>query len=82
NQSGVSYNIGLVYNSGRYTDKPDNIATLNVQIPLRKGQSNNWMNYTSSKSSKCKLNQQLGLSGTALENNKLSYNVSAAQSGT
>ncbi|MDI9107236.1 fimbrial assembly protein [Serratia marcescens] len=82
NQSGVSYNIGLGYNSGRYTDKPDKIATLNVQIPLSKGQSNSWMNYTSSKSSKGKLNQQLGLSGTALENNQLSYNVSAAQSGT
>ena len=37
NQSGVSYNIGLGYNSGRYTDKPDKIATLNVQIPLSKG---------------------------------------------
>ncbi|MBH3095528.1 fimbria/pilus outer membrane usher protein [Serratia ureilytica] len=80
NQFGVSCNIGFGYNSSRYTDRPDKIATLNVQIPLNKWQSNSWVNYTSSKSSKGKLNQQLGLSGTALENNQLSYNVSASQS--
>ncbi|EPE2786529.1 fimbria/pilus outer membrane usher protein [Serratia marcescens] len=79
-QRGISYNLALSYNSGPYTDKPDKIATLNVQIPLNKWQSNSWANYTASKNSKGKFNQQLGVSGTALENNQLSYNVSASQS--
>ncbi|TXE71861.1 fimbria/pilus outer membrane usher protein [Serratia nevei] len=81
-QGSVSYNLALSYNSGPYTDKPDKIATLNVQVPLNKWQSNSWVNYTASKSSQGKFNQQLGLSGSALENNQLSYNVSASKSST
>lgn len=89
-QSGYERNLGAGYNFGHdginyslsysYTQAPsgdgnDQIFSFAVQIPLSKWLPNSWATSTTNVDKHGKAEQSVGLSGTALADNNLSYNV-------
>lgn len=80
---GINYGVTYTYSkngsstgSGNqtYYDKDQQLA-LNVSIPLEKFLPNSWVNYSMNASKNNGTTHQVGLSGMALENNALNWNV-------
>ena len=80
---GISYGLTYTYSqnvrASRYSsvksyDK-DHIVAFNVSIPLEKFLPSTWANYSVSDSKNNGTTHSLGLSGMALENNALNWNV-------
>lgn len=81
--SGISYGINYTYSknaygngtsSGKVYDK-DQIVALNISVPLDHFLSNTWANYSLNSSKEGNTTHTVGLSGTALPRNELSWNV-------
>ncbi|WP_032649745.1 MULTISPECIES: fimbria/pilus outer membrane usher protein [unclassified Enterobacter] len=66
----VSYNLTRTPNAGQ-----DRQMALTVNIPLSHWLPNSWATYSANTASGGYTSHQLGIGGTALENNNLSYNL-------
>lgn len=76
---GLSYsysnNASAAGSSGGKTYDKDRILALNISIPLDRFLSNTWASYSLNTSKKGNTTQTVSLSGTALEENALSWSV-------
>jgi len=82
--NGVSYGLNYSYNEnssasnssahGRVYDR-DQIFSLNINVPFSVFQPNTWATYTLNTSKKGNTTQTVGLNGTALEGNNLSWSA-------
>lgn len=76
--SGVTYGVDYTYSQapayeGR--NSKDQQLSFNVQVPLNKVLPNSWARYNLNTSKQGNTTQDVGLSGTALADNNLNYNV-------
>jgi len=80
--SGMSYGLNYTYNKhgtdsyGSRTLYTDQVFALNVSVPLNKWLPGGYATYGMSGSKKGNTTQNLGLSGTALADDNLNYNLS------
>jgi len=80
--SGISYGLNYTYNKngtdsyGSRTLYTDQVFALNVSVPLNKWLPGGYATYGMSGSKKGNTTQNLGLSGTALADDNLNYNLS------
>ncbi|MFO6296573.1 fimbria/pilus outer membrane usher protein [Rahnella selenatireducens] len=81
--NGISYGINYTYSKnsdangtsgGKIYDK-DQMIALNISIPLDRFLSNTWANYSLNNSKQGNTTHTMGISGTSLEGNALSWNV-------
>lgn len=79
---GISYNLNYAYNrySVEYSDSQKNhqnekLFSLNVTVPFSAFMQNTWLNYGMTTGSPGSTANTVGMSGTALEENNLSWNV-------
>lgn len=78
---GVSYGINYsqsknaASSNGTRSEATDRMLALNVNIPLNRWLGNTWANYAMSSSKGGATTHNVGLSGTALQNNNLSWGV-------
>lgn len=81
NWQGVSYGINYSQNknaassNGTRSEATDRVLALNVNIPLNRWMGNTWANYAMSNTKGGATTHNVGLSGTALDNNNLSWGV-------
>lgn len=71
----ITYGLSYTYSQAPGNNANDQQFAFNVQIPLGKWLSNSWASYNINSSRRGSTNQQVGLSGTALADNNLSYNL-------
>lgn len=71
---GINYNLTYIYSQLEDEDNDQQIA-LNVRIPLSRWLPNSWASYNVTQQKGGDTRQQIGLSGTALDDNRLSYNL-------
>ncbi|MGZ7458351.1 fimbria/pilus outer membrane usher protein [Pseudomonas sp. Ma2-10] len=75
---GVSYGLDYTYTQAPIYEgrnRKDQQLSFNVQVPLGSVLSNSWASYNLSTSKPGITTQEVGLSGTALADNNLNYNV-------
>ncbi|EOC1321688.1 fimbrial biogenesis outer membrane usher protein [Cronobacter sakazakii] len=80
---GISYGLTYTYSkngsAGNYNNSvsydKDQIIALNISVPLERFLSNTWANYSMNDSKNNGTTHTAGMSGMALENNALSWNV-------
>lgn len=75
NYNGITYGVSYTYSQAPGNDKNDQQFAFNVQIPLSKWLPNSWATYNMNSSKRGNTTNQLGLSGTALADNNLNYNI-------
>ncbi|CRY01380.1 fimbria/pilus outer membrane usher protein [Yersinia enterocolitica] len=75
--SGISYSLNYSYSQTPGQQQNDQRASLSVNIPLGR---HNWANYSINTSKGGATSQQLGLSGSALADDNLSYNLQQSRS--
>ncbi|MDV7021136.1 fimbria/pilus outer membrane usher protein [Atlantibacter subterranea] len=81
--NGISYGLTYTYSkngsadgySGNATYDKDQVVAVNVSIPLQRFLSNTWASYSVNSSKNNGTTHNVGLNGTALANNALSWNV-------
>lgn len=68
---------GLNLNSNQYPNynRNDKVIAFNVQIPFNKWLPNTWASYGVSHDNRGKTNNQIGISGTAFDDNTLNYSL-------
>lgn len=71
---GINYNLTYIYSKLQEEDSDQQIA-LNVRIPLSRWLPHSWASYNVTQQKGGDTRQQVGLSGTALDDNRLSYNL-------
>jgi len=73
---GISYNLSYTYSEAPEDDQHrDQQVAFSVQIPLGKLLPNSWATYNVTSDRAGNTSQQVGLSGTALADNNLSYSL-------
>ena len=70
---GISYSLGYTYSETPDSALKDQIMSFNMQVPLSHFLPQSWINYSVNLQKKGPETHQFGLSGTALEDNNLSY---------
>ncbi|AJI82807.1 TPA: fimbrial biogenesis outer membrane usher protein [Yersinia enterocolitica] len=75
--SGISYSLNYSYSQTPGQQQNDQRASLSVNIPLGR---HNWANYSINTSKGGATSQQLGLSGSALADDNLSYHLQQSRS--
>ncbi|HDL8466099.1 TPA: fimbrial biogenesis outer membrane usher protein [Yersinia enterocolitica] len=78
--SGISYGLNYSYSQTPGQQQNDQRASLSVNIPLSKWLPNSWANYSINTSKGGATSQQLGLSGSALADDNLSYHLQQSRS--
>ncbi|HDL7795164.1 TPA: fimbrial biogenesis outer membrane usher protein [Yersinia enterocolitica] len=78
--SGISYSLNYSYSQTPGQQQNDQRASLSVNIPLSKWLPNSWANYSINTSKGGATSQQLGLSGSALADDNLSYHLQQSRS--
>ena len=73
---GVSYGVSYTLSQTPERDSKDQQLSFNVQVPFDKLIPHSWASYNINTSKNGDTSQQVGLSGTALADNNLNYNVS------
>lgn len=79
--SGINYGLNYSYNrnssnlSGDVDHSKDQIFSFNISVPLDRWLSNSWANYAATSSKQGNTSHSIGLSGTALADNNLNWNV-------
>ena len=73
---GVSYGVSYTLSQTPERDSKDQQLSFNVQVPFDKLIPHSWASYNINTSKHGDTSQQVGLSGTALADNNLNYNVS------
>ncbi|UJD82592.1 fimbrial biogenesis outer membrane usher protein [Serratia rubidaea] len=76
----ISYGLNYTYSQAPGNNANDQQFAFNVQVPLSKWLPNSWASYNMNTSKRGNTSQQVGLSGTALADNNLSYNVQQSYS--
>ncbi|MDX7999496.1 fimbrial biogenesis outer membrane usher protein [Xenorhabdus sp. Reich] len=71
----INYNLNYSYNAFPGANHNEQIISLSVQIPLERWLKNSWVSYNMTNSKNSDTSHQLSLTGTALEDNKLTYNI-------
>ena len=71
----ISYGLSYSYNQLPGAQANDKIMAFNISVPLSKWLTNSWATYGIDNNQQGKTNQRVGLSGTALEDNNLFYNI-------
>ena len=74
NLYGISYNLSYSYSQLDGEDSDQQIA-LNIRIPLSRWLPQSWATYSVSRDKEGNTRQQAGLSGTALDDHRLSYSL-------
>lgn len=82
--AGINYNLNYTYTQSPGPDANNQQFAFSVQIPLNKWLPNSWATYSVTSDNHGAVNQQAGISGTALTDNNLNYSVqqSYANQGT
>jgi outer membrane usher protein len=76
---GVSYSLNYSYSQMPGTQTGDKQLSFSIQVPLSRLLANSWATYSINSGSNGSVTQQAGLSGTALEDNNLSYALQQSQ---
>ncbi|MGF6192415.1 outer membrane usher protein [Serratia sp. 509] len=71
----ITYGVNYTYSQAPGHSANDQQFAFNMQVPLSKWLPNNWASYSVNTSKRGNTTQQVGLSGTALADNNLSYNI-------
>lgn len=71
----INYGLSYSYSQATGNNASDRQIAFNVQVPLNKWLSNSWASYNVNSSKRGNTTHQVGLSGTALADNNLNYNV-------
>lgn len=80
--AGITYGLNYTWNQMPGGASSDQQVAFSMQIPLSKWLSNSWANYNANSARGRNTTHQLGLSGTALSDNRLSYAVQANRNGS
>ncbi|MDK2375744.1 fimbria/pilus outer membrane usher protein [Serratia fonticola] len=80
NYNSFSYNLSYTYSQAPGHNANDQQLAFSVQVPLGKWLANSWASYSLNSNKNGAISQQLGLSGTAMADNNLSYSLQQAQS--
>lgn len=75
NYQGITYSFNYAYSKDMYYGSKNQLFSLSVQVPLSSGRNNSWLNLANSTDDRGNSVSSAGLSGTALEDNSLQYNV-------
>jgi len=73
--AGITYSLSYTWNQMPGRGASDQQFALGLQVPLSKWLPNNWVNYNVNSNKRGDTSQQLGISGTALADNRLNYNL-------
>ncbi|QEW32556.1 fimbrial biogenesis outer membrane usher protein [Erwinia billingiae] len=71
----ITYGLSYTYSQAPGNNADDRQYAFSVQIPLSKWLPNSWASYNLNNSKRGNTTHQVGLSGTALADNNLNYNV-------
>lgn len=71
----INYSVNYAYTKTPHVQDTDQIVSLTIQVPLARLLPNSWLNFSGSASNHRDNVSSVGLSGTALANNNLSYNL-------
>ena len=71
----INYGLNYSYSKGPWRNDNDHIVAFTMQIPLSRFLPNSWMTVSANGNKKGDSVSQMGLSGSALEDQKLSWNV-------
>lgn len=71
----INYGLNYSYSKGPWRNDNDHIVAFTMQIPLSRFLSDSWMTLSASSNKKGDSVSQMGLSGSALEDKNLSWNV-------
>lgn len=75
NYKGVNYTFNYSYSKNLYLPQKEQLFSMNIQVPLDIFGRTSWLNLSSTSNNGGKNTTSVGLSGTALADNNLSYNV-------
>lgn len=71
----INYGLNYSYSRGPWHNENDHIVSLTMQIPLSRFLPDSWMTVSGNSNKKGDTTSQVGLSGSALEDKNLSWNV-------
>lgn len=71
----INYGINYTYSQTPFYSNSDQIVSLTVQIPFDRLMPNSWLNLSASTNNRDKTTSAVGLAGTALADNNLSYSL-------
>ncbi|MBY4839048.1 fimbria/pilus outer membrane usher protein [Pantoea sp. DY-5] len=71
----INYSLNYSYSQTPFYTSADQVFSLAVQIPFERFVPKSWLNFSASTDNHDKTTSALGLSGTALADNNLSYSV-------
>ena len=71
----ISYSLGYTYSETPGYEKKDQILAFSMQVPLSKWLPQSWVSYSVNAQKNGPETHQVGLSGTALADNNLSYSL-------
>ncbi|EKN5999753.1 fimbria/pilus outer membrane usher protein [Yersinia enterocolitica] len=74
-QNGINYGLNYMYSQYPGSVISNQQVSFNVQIPFSRWLPNSWASYSMNSAKHGVTSQRVGLGGTALEDNNLSYNV-------
>lgn len=72
---GVGYSLSYTHSQRPEKQGKDQLLALNISLSLSQWLPNSWMNYGTSSGKGSGMSHRLGLSGSALANNNLNYNL-------
>ncbi|OWF87862.1 fimbria/pilus outer membrane usher protein [Yersinia entomophaga] len=75
NHRGINYSLSYSHTQTPGVGNSDSVLAFSVQVPLDRWLANSWSTYNVNHSKSGRTTQQLGLSGTALADNNLNYNI-------
>lgn len=73
--NGISYSLGYTYTQSATFRRNDQQLALSIQVPLNKWLPNSWASYSVNNYKSGATSHQVGLNGTALVDNNLSYSL-------
>ena len=73
--SDISYSLGYTYSETPGYEKKDQILAFSMQVPLNKWLPQSWVSYSVNAQKNGPETHQVGVSGTALADNNLSYSL-------
>lgn len=73
--NGINYGLNYSYSRTPWYSESDQVLSLSVQIPFARFLPNSWLNVSASSNKQGDATSLVGLSGTALADNNLSWNV-------
>lgn len=74
-KQGVTYGVRFTLSESPERDTKDQLFSVNVQVPFDKLLPRHWISYSLNTIKSGSITQQVGLSGTALTDNNLNYNI-------